>query len=166
MGLFFICLLAGCDSPPHIDSEDISAILQAGVEAASAKFGPKACFVSRIGRRFPPIPGEAKEESKWETDGKLRYRMLIVRSPAAVPSKLLKGKPVTTERFGCPETIELLQPSIVEIDDQGRREISASLHMNNLCGPICGEEYVMEIAKTADGWSAKPESLRQSGVMF
>ncbi|MDF8332414.1 hypothetical protein [Novosphingobium cyanobacteriorum] len=165
-GLFLIPLLASCDPTPHIGSDDISAILRIGIETASAKLGPDTCIVTAIGRRFPPIPGEDKEEIKWQEDGTLRYRLLRFEAPKAIPETIIARKKVTLELFGCSRTIEFLQPEMVEIDDQGRRGVSAELYLNHLCGPICGEQYVIDFARTKDGWSAKPDSFRPSGVSF
>ena len=156
--------LGSCvDRPAEISTADIKDVLAITIKQSRAKFGPRACFQTDLPSPEYMLP--PSNEWKVVSSG-LRQRILRPKLPLQMPTDLLTGVPITSTRFGCPETVRTSDLEFSEVEQQGKRFVLANTSVWLECGPLCGTEYSLSLIRQANGWELYENwGLQETGVM-
>lgn len=120
------------------------------------------CLISRVAR---PVVGIAGTTDEYRG---IIYRWLPAPSIAGnLPEAWTGGWQTVADEFGCADTLEIEQPIFGEERElHAPSRLTASVGVNSLCGPICGEERATRFVRRNGHWMQDGKPMEPTGKMY
>jgi hypothetical protein len=144
--LLLLAAAAACTEDAGPALGDAEAIVTGAVHASASMRGGSHCIVTKLSDGMPP--------ASIEIDG-AQVKTTSVRL-IKIPSSALAGLKTTNSDFGCADTIRLSQPIFYKVDGRRGGQQFAVIQVDNLCGPLCGAQFLMTFEETGGRWRHVP----------